>query len=72
MAKKKKATTTTLYEAAADGDAAAVRRLLDGGANPNVQGPSAVVSPLTAAAEGGHSEVVRLLLNSRPQFAPVA
>ena len=50
----------TLFEAAHANNAALVGQMLAAGANP--EGSDARGPPLTAAATGGHLEVVRLLL----------
>ena len=57
----------TLHEACAAGDVQAVQRLLDSGADVNAHGEerhwyTGWETPLSWAAEGGHVEVVRLLL----------
>jgi len=57
-----------LYTACFRGDAAAVSRLLPAGGTPrNLSGPSFQShnnksTPLIAAAQGGHTEIVRLML----------
>ena len=58
-----KADEQALISAAAEGEIAVVRSMLDKGVNPNVQN-SGVLPPLCRAAEGGHVEVVHLLLDA--------
>jgi ankyrin repeat protein len=64
-----------LYSACYYGDAAAVSRLLPAGGTPrNLSGPSYQrpvnkYTPLTAAAMGGHTEIVRLILDRAPNTA---
>jgi len=64
-----------LYDACAAGDAAAVSRLLPAGGTPrNLNGlafqhPTLKSTPLIAAAEGGHTEIVRLILERAPNTA---
>ncbi len=52
-----------LAGAAADGDVTRVRSLLARGASPNAEGPDGSFTALIAAAENGHAEIVRLLLD---------
>lgn len=52
-----------LYRSAGKGHLAVVRRLLEAGADPKARG-GPCGAPLSAAAAGGHTEVVRLLLAS--------
>ncbi len=51
-----------LASAAAEGDLSRVRFLLSVGASPNAVGIDNVYTALTGAAEGGHTEIVKLLL----------
>jgi ankyrin repeat protein len=51
-----------LASAAAEGDLARVRFLLKIGASPNAEGVDNVYTALTGAADAGHTEIVRLLL----------
>ena len=61
-----------LYNACLDGDAAAVSRLLPLGGTPRnlsgpaFQNPEDKSTPLIAAAEGGHTEIVRMILERAP------
>ncbi|UUU29994.1 ankyrin repeat domain-containing protein [Streptomyces sp. CA-210063] len=55
--------TTPLYAASVHGSTAAVRRLLAGGASPDLEsGHGTEGTPLCAAACWGHTETVRALL----------
>jgi Ankyrin repeats (3 copies) len=51
-----------LASAAGEGDTSKVARLLKFGASPNAEGPDAVYTALTGAAESGRTDVVKLLL----------
>ncbi len=55
---------TKLYAAAAAGDAAAVSEAVDAGADVAAIRGEGGTTPLMAAAEGGHEEVVRALLEA--------
>ena len=57
-------TPLPLIAAARAGDRDGVKRLLDGGADPNAK-DSTGVTPLIAAADGGNAEVVKVLLEAR-------
>ncbi len=56
-------TNGKLKEAAHDGNAPEVKRLLDNGANVNYHDDS--WTPLMAASAGGHTEVVKILINAK-------
>lgn len=51
-----------LASAAIEGDLPRVRFLLKIGASPNAEGVDGVYTALTGAAEAGHTQIVRLLL----------
>lgn len=53
---------TDMKRAARNGDAAAVRRLLEEGGDPNAQGGQMGLTPLIVSAANGHREIVELLL----------
>lgn len=53
---------TDMMRAARNGDAAAVRRLLEEGGDPNAQGGQMGLTPLIVSAANGHREIVELLL----------
>jgi len=54
----------SLHEAAESGDLAEVKRLIAQGADVNASDGDEVRTPLLAAADGGHAEVVKLLLKN--------
>jgi hypothetical protein len=63
-----------LYNACSTGDLAAVSRLLPGGTTLNLSGPTFRFlgnqsTPLTAAAAGGHADIVRMILKRAPRTA---
>eukprot|EP00451_Oxyrrhis_marina_P037679 CAMPEP_0204361278 /NCGR_PEP_ID=MMETSP0469-20131031/38698_1 /ASSEMBLY_ACC=CAM_ASM_000384 /TAXON_ID=2969 /ORGANISM="Oxyrrhis marina" /LENGTH=505 /DNA_ID=CAMNT_0051349651 /DNA_START=8 /DNA_END=1520 /DNA_ORIENTATION=+ len=54
-----------IYEPARAGDAAMVEEAMQGKLNVNFVNPKTGTSPLYAAVDGGHAEVVRLLLKAQ-------
>ena len=56
---------TALFGAASNGKVAEVKLLLSAGATQPASSPGGVQCPLAAAAQGGHAEIVRLLLEDR-------
>lgn len=65
LASHNKAGATPLHLAAAKASVTVARRLLELGADANVKNPEDEEVPLHMAARGGHTEMVRLLLDQK-------